>query len=401
MPWPELSPMNVREQFIAEWESGAFTMTELCADYGVSRKTGHKWVNRHEAGGRRGLCDQSRRPHTSPHAIAPATAAILLALRRRFPRWGATKLLTLAAEAHPRLTWPSRSTICDLFRRHGLVKAQRYRRRRRERLGGPFPRVTHPNELWTTDFKGEFRTGDGRYCYPLTLRDASSRFVLRCHALLDRGYEGTRRQFERAFAEYGLPERIRSDNGHPFAGIGLAGLSQLSVWWIRLGIGLERIAPGRPEQNGSHEQFHAVLKAETTRPPAASCRAQQRRFTEFCHIYNTIRPHAALDNRRPAHHYHRSPRPLPKHIPPIPYPPHLEIRRVSSTGSLTWRCHALFLGTPLAGQDVAFEEIANGVWTIRFADIALGRYHDRTCRFKPIAPTSVGRSRAKPARADL
>ena len=399
MPWPELLPMDVREQFITDWETGAFTMTELCLDYQISRKTGYKWVDRHDVAGRVGLRDRSRRPHSHPHAIAPAIAARLLALRRRFPTWGAGKLLTLAAEAHPDRAWPSRSTVCDLFKRHGLI-TRRYRRRDRPRTLSPFAPVTAPNELWTTDFKGEFRTRDGRYCYPLTLRDACSRYVLRCEALLQRGYDATRPHFERAFAEFGLPDRIRSDNGHPFAGIGLAGLSTLSVWWLRLGIGLERIAPGRPDQNGSHEQFHAVLKAETARPPATSCRAQQQRFRHFVHRYNTVRPHAALGNERPARHYRASTRPLPKRLPPLDYPAHLEIRRVSASGTLTWRCHAVFLGTPLAGQDVAFEEVDDGVWTLRFADLVLARYDDRSRTLRPVAPTSVGRSRAKPARAD-
>jgi transposase InsO family protein len=290
--------------------------------------------------------------------------------------------------------------VCDLFKRHQLI-TRTYRRRSRPRAPSPFAPVTAPNELWTTDFKGEFRTRDGRYCYPLTLRDACSRYVLRCEALLHRGHEATRRQFERAFAEFGLPDRIRSDNGHPFAGIGLAGLSTLSVWWMRLGIGLERIAPGRPDQNGSHEQFHAVLKAETTRPPAATCRAQQQRFTHFVRRYNTVRPHAALGNDRPVRHYRASTRPVPKRLPPLDDPAHHEIRRVSDNGTLTWRCRAIFLGTPLAGQDVAFEEVDDGIWTLRFADLVLARYDDRTHTLRPVAPTSAGRSRVKPARAHL
>jgi hypothetical protein len=247
--------------------------------------------------------------------------------------------------------------------------------------------------VWTTDFKGEFRTGDGWYCYPLTLRDGFSRFVLRCDALLGRTTAATRRRFERAFAEYGLPARIRSDNGGPFASVGLGGLSQLAVWWIRLGIVLERIAPGHPEQNGSHEQFHAVLKADTTRPPAATAAAQQRRFVRFCAEYNHERPHEALGDETPASCYTPSCRSLPTRLPALDYPGHLEVRLVSSNGCVSWKNTPLFLAMPLAGESVAFEEVDEGLWTVRFATVALARYDERHRSLHPIAsPVRAGRS---------
>ena len=247
---------------------------------------------------------------------------MLVALRQRHPRWGATKLLAVAARHAPAADWPSRSTVCTQLKKRGLVRP---RRRRHAPGPGLKPRgpITAVNEVWTTDFKGEFRTGNGAYCYPLTLRDGFSRFVLRCDALRGPTYDATRRQFERAFGEYGLPHRIRSDNGTPFAGAGVARLSRLAVWWIRLGIVPERIALGHPEQNGSHEQFHSVLKAETTRPPATTARGQQRRFDRFCAEYNYERPHAALANHTPAMVYQPSPRPLPRALPPIEYAGHL------------------------------------------------------------------------------
>jgi putative transposase len=398
MPWQELSPVNLRMRFVSDWHAGCWTMTELCTDYQISRKTGYKWIERCEASGPRGLHDQSRRPHASPLATDPALVNVLVALRRRHPRWGAKKLLALARQQQPRADWPSRSTVCDLLKARGLVKARR-RRSRPSTARSPLAPMTAVNEVWTTDFKGEFRTGDGRYCYPLTLRDGVSRFVLRCDALLGPTYEATRRQFARAFAEFGLPERIRSDNGGPFASPGLGGLSPLSIWWMRLGIGLERIAPGHPEQNGSHEQFHSVLKAETTRPPAPHAAAQQRRFARFVTEYNQVRPHEAVRDRPPASCYTPSPRPLPTCLPPLHYPGHCEIRRVSSNGCVSWRSAALFLSTPLAGEDVAFEEHADGLWTIRFATLALGRFDERSRRIHPIAPISTGRSPAAPARA--
>ena len=252
MPWQERSPMDLRLQFVRDWQSGCWSMTELCADYQISRKTGYKWIARHEASGRAGLEDRSRRPHHNPHTTAKELVAPLIALRERHPRWGATKLLTVAARDRPMAPWPSRTTVCDLLKAHGLVTS----RRRVRRLAGPalpLAPITAPNATWTVDFKGGFLTGDGRYCYPLTLRDAFSRFVLRCDALLGCTYQATRRRFEQAFAEYGLPDRIRSDNGVPFASPGLGRLSRLSVWWMRLGVVPERIALGRPDQNGAHE----------------------------------------------------------------------------------------------------------------------------------------------------
>ncbi len=398
MPWQERSPMDLRMRFVTEWQSGCWTMTELCADYRISRKTGYKWIGRYETGGPRGLHDLSRRPHHSPLATEAEVVDALVALRTRHPRWGAKKLLAVAARGDRHAAWPSRSTVCDLLKARGLVRP---RRRRLSAVQGPSPLVaiTRPNAVWTTDFKGEFRTGDGVYCYPLTLRDGFSRFVLRCDALLGRTTVATRRRFERAFAEYGLPERIRSDNGGPFASPGLGGLSQLSVWWMRLGILPERIAPGHPEQNGSHEQFHSVLKAETARPPAATASAQQRRFVHFCAEYNHDRPHEALHDQPPASCYVPSHRSLPTRLPPLEYPGHMEVRLVSSNGCVSWNGAPLFVGTALAREYVAFEEADDGIWTLRFASVALARYDERHGRFHPIAPFTEGRSAASPPRA--
>lgn len=392
MPWQELSPVDLRMQFVTDWQSGCWTMSELCADYRVSRKTGYKWIARYEANGPRGLHDVSRRPHHSPQATAPAIVEALVTLRRRHPRWGATKLLAVAARRNRHAAWPSRSTVCDVLKARGLVAPSRRRLRTVHAPPAPLAPITGVNEVWTTDFKGEFRTGDGAYCYPLTLRDGLSRFVLRCDALAGRTYEATRRRFERAFADYGLPERIRSDNGGPFASTGLGRLSRLSVWWIRLGIVPERIALGHPEQNGSHEQFHSVLKADTARPPAGHAAAQQRRFARFCVEYNHERPHEALQNDVPANRYQPSSRPLPTSLPTLEYPGHWDTRRVSVVGCVSWRGRALFLSEALAGEHVGFEEVDDGVWTIRFASVALGRFDDRHRRIHPIAPITEGRS---------
>jgi putative transposase len=400
MPWQEVTPVEQRLDFVRDYETELFAMTELAAQYGISRKTGYKWVARYAAEGAAGLQDHSRRPQTSPQATDPRLVAALIAVRTRHPRWGAKKLLAIAARREPAAAWPSRSTVCDLLATRGLVIPRRRAQRTDHAPVVPLTAITAANQVWTTDFKGEFRTRDGRYCHPLTLRDGFSRFVLRCDALLDRGYVESRRRFERAFHTYGLPERIRSDNGGPFASPGLGRLSRLSIWWMRLGIVPERIAPGHPEQNGSHEQFHSVLKAETTRPPSSNAAAQQRRFARFCLEYNEVRPHEALRDQPPATKYEHSPRTMPRRLPPLAYASHLEIRRVSSNGCVSWRNGALFIASALDGEDIAFEEVADGVWTIHFATIALARYDERQRAIHPIASLmTAGRVAAAPPRA--
>ena len=384
MPWRETSPMEERVEFVHEYESGLFTMTELAAQYGISAKTGYKWLARYEAEGLPGLGDRSRRPHASPQATDPDLVEALIAVRRRHPRWGAKKLLAVVRREDPHGAWPARSTVCALLTRRGLVTAPRRRPRAVPTRLPILAPITRANEVWTTDFKGEFRTGDGAYCYPLTVRDGFSRFVLRCDALRGRWSDVTQRRFARAFAEYGLPDRIRSDNGGPFASPGLAGLSRLSVWWMRLGIVPERIAPGHPEQNGSHEQFHSVLKAHTARPAAPNCAAQQQRFRRFCREYNNERPHEALQDCTPATCYQPSARSLPTRLPSLDYPGHMEVRRVSSCGTVSWDGAALFVATGLAGEDVAFEEVDDGLWTLRFATVALARYDERHRSIHPI-----------------
>lgn len=379
MRWRGVSPVEIRLEFVREYRTGYASMTELCEAYQVSRKTGYQWVARYARDGAEGLLERSRRPHTSPRATPPAIVERLLDARRQHPTWSARKLLRVLAEREPTLHWPTRSTGCELLRRHGLVRV-RPRRRRSHAPAAPLPAIMRPNDVWTTDFKGEFRTGDGRYCYPLTVRDGFSRYVLRCDALDTRRAEPVRQRFERAFAEYGMPERIRSDNGGPFAAPGLTRLSRLSLWWIRLGILPERIAPGHPEQNGSHEQFHRVLKAETTRPPSPNHRRQQQRFRAFCSEYNDLRPHEALADQPPARLYQPSTREWPRRLPAIEYPAHFEIRRVSTCGTVSWRNEAVYLTEVLGGERVGFEEVEDGIWMISFATVAIARFDERTRR---------------------
>ena len=383
MPWQRVTPVELRFEFNQAYASGLCSMTELCDQYGISRKTGYKWVDRYRAEGRAGLADQSRRPHDSPRATEPAIVELLCEARRRHPTWSARKLIAVLQRQHPDVVWPARSTGSALLKARGLVRARR-RRERARAPAAPLAPITHPNEVWTTDFKGEFRTRDAVYCYPLTLRDGFSRYVLRCDALVTKRGDVVRQRFARAFAEFGLPDRIRSDNGGPFAAPGLTRLSHLSVWWIRLGIQPERIALGHPEQNGSHEQFHRVLKAETTRPPAPHCVAQQQRFRRFCREYNDERPHEALQDQTPASCYTSSRRPLPTRVPALEYPGHMELRRVSSVGAISWRGRPLFLTEVLRGEDVGFEEVDDGIWVLYFATVRLARFDERTRRLTPL-----------------
>lgn len=293
MPWMETVPMEQRTQFIDDVQEGYYTMTELCARYGISRKTGYKWLERFAEGGRRGLADRSRAPHSCPHRIDDDVANRLCDARRKHPDWGPAKLLDWLLPRYPDIEWPAASTVGDLFARRGLV-VKRRRRRVPQHPGVVPPTTDAPNDLWTADFKGQFTTRDGGWCYPLTIADQHTRFLLTCRGLLSTKGVGVRQFMERTFRQYGLPRAIRTDNGVPFATTGIHGLSQLNVWWMRLGIQHQRIHPGRPQQNGAHERMHRTLKRAAIRPPRADCAAQQRVFDTFRREYNTERPHAYL-----------------------------------------------------------------------------------------------------------
>src|SRR5260221_3953506 len=294
MPWSEVSPMDQRTQFIADFQRHLMSVTELCERFGISRKTGYKWAARCQAEGPSGLLERSRRPHASPHATSSKIVQALLEARRRHHTWGAKKLLRILSRQQPTWDWPARSTCCDILKRHGLVP----RRRRRSRPGHPGrPRtpMLAPNDIWTADFKGHFKTRDGVYCYPLTIVDGFSRFLLACQGLHSTEHLGSQQVFRRVFQEFGMPGIIRSDNGVPFATTALARLSQLSVWWIRLGVYPELIEPAHPQQNGRHERMHKTLKAEANRPPSGHLASQQRRVNAFRQEFNHDRPHEALD----------------------------------------------------------------------------------------------------------
>ena len=274
MPWSETSPMDQKTQFIADYLRECFSITELCDRYGVARKTGYKWIERYLRLGPCGLEERSRKPRHSPNATEPQIVVALLEMRKRHPSWGAKKLLPMVHRRHPRWDLPDRSTVYDILRRHGMVQKKRSPRRVGH-PGKPSSLILAPNDVWSADYKGQFKTGNGQYCYPLTVADGFSRYLLGCQALSSTAVAEAKPVFTRLFKEYGLPKRIRTDNGVPFATHTLARLSSLSAWWVRLGIVPELIEPGKPQQNGRHERMHKTLKAEATRPPANSLRAQQ------------------------------------------------------------------------------------------------------------------------------
>jgi len=381
MPWREASPMDQRTQFIADHLRDALSITELCALYCVSRKTAYKWIDRYLRYGPSGLEERSRRPVRSPNQTADAIVSAILDARCRHPHWGGKKLLALLHKRHPRWSLPGRSTACDILKRHGLVPIKRHRRRIGH-PGKPMRQILAPNEVWSADYKGQFRTGDGRYCYPLTVADGFSRYLLGCQALPSTAGAEAKPIFTRLFKEYGLPKQIRTDNGVPFATTTLARLSMLSAWWVRLGVLPELIEPGRPAQNGRHERMHRTLKAETTRPAAGSLAAQQRRFNIFREEFNQERPHEALDQETPAACYTSSPRPMPDRLPPLEYPDRFEVRYVSANGGIRWNSRWVNVSTVCIGEYVGLEEIDDGLWNVYFGPLKLGRLSERQMRIE-------------------
>jgi putative transposase len=376
MPWKETDPMTERLQFIATYLSQVYSMTELCERFGIRRNTGYQWVRRYTAQGLAGLQEQSRAPPRCPHRMSEEVEAVLLEAKQAHPHWGPRKILPYLARRQPDLGLPAPSTAGELFQRAGLSQARN--RRRGHRHPGASPRRAEvPNAVWTADFKGQFRTGDGCYCYPLTVADAYSRCLFSCSARLSTKQVEARPIFERLFQDYGLPDAIRTDNGAPFATPAFCGLSRLSVWWIKLGIRHQRIEPGRPEQNGAHERMHRTLKAEATRPPEPNQAAQQARFDRFCREYNAERPHEALNYNTPASLYRPSARPMPAKRPAPTYPGHYLVPRVSNAGTFRFQTRQLFISDTLLQEDSALEETADGLWSIYFYDVLLARLDER------------------------
>ena len=371
MPWKETCAMEERMKFIIDCQKQESSKAALCRIFGISRPTGDKWLARYAAAGIAGLPDQSRAPKHHPNQVSLEIEEAILAARRAYPHWGPKKLRTLLEREMPRQSWPAISTIGAILSNHGLT-VPRKRRRRTPPYTQPFAACDGPNAVWCGDFKGWFRTGDGSRCDPLTITDAASRYLLRCQAVKSTGFETTRGLFEATFRQYGLPLAIRTDNGSPFAGRGIGGLSRLSVWWIKLGIVPERIEPGKPQQNGRHERMHRTLKAETAKPPARTLRTQQRAFDRFCEEFNHVRPHEALKMATPASVYVYSPRPYPERLGPVEYPSGLTVRIVQKNGEFYWHRHRVFLGEAFGRERVGLEPLDGRYWTVYFGERVLG-----------------------------
>jgi transposase InsO family protein len=370
MPWSESSARDQKLLFVGDCLRGEESMTMLCDRYGISRQTGYELKRRFLAEGPNGLEERSRAPQTHGRATPAALVVRLIEARKRWPHWGPKKLLARLAQDAPGLAWPSASTGSEILRREGLSQPRK-RRRRPLTVDQPFGAVTAANDAWCIDFKGWFLTGDGERCNPLTVTDAFSRFVLAVE-IVEPVTEAVQAVLDRLFFEYGLPVSMRSDNGSPFASTGAGGLTRLSADWARMGIRLERIWPGKPQQNGRHERMHRTLKAETCRPPATTAAEQQKRFDAFRREFNRVRPHEALGQRTPAEFYGASPRPFVKPVGDLDYRPDEQVRRVRSSGEIRWNGSLLFVSEAIIGETVAISQRAGGHWLIRFADVALG-----------------------------
>ena len=380
MPWRESCAMDERVSFIADHASGLWTMTELCERYEVSRKTGYKWLDRYRLEGPAGLVERSHAPRVHGRATPQHIVDAIVGLREERPSWGPRKIIGKLTQHQPSIAWPTPSTAGAILKRAGKVCGRRVRRRAPPRLG-ELTVPQHANHVWGIDHKGWIRLGDGARVEPLTVTDGFSRYLISVAATGSTEHAEARPLIERAFRDYGLPEVIRSDNGSPFASTGVTGLTRLSVWWIKLGIRHERIDPGHPQQNGSHERFHLTL-LEAMRPPAANRAAQARRFAAFARDFNEERPHEALGQRTPASVYGRSPRALPARLPEPDYPGEAAVRQVRSNGEIKWHGDFIHICSALAGETVAVEETYEGHWRVRFFDVPIGVIDENTRKLR-------------------
>jgi putative transposase len=374
--------MDERLRFVARLLEGE-KMAPLCAEFGISRKTGYKIFDRYKDCGLEALTDRSRRPYRQANRLPAPLEATIVRVKREHPGWGAPKIREKLRQQCPELPHcPAISTVHAVLDRHGLVKR---RRRRPHSTAATFlSRPTDPNALWCADYKGEFMLGNRRYCYPLTITDFASRYLLACDALSTTQATFAFAVFERAFKDFGLPLAIRTDNGVPFAApTGLYRLSKLAVWWLRLGIHLERIAPGHPQQNGRHERMHLTLKKEATKPAAANVLQQQARFDAFIDEYNHERPHQALAMKVPADLYVRSAR-VYRGLEELTYPFHDATITVTSCGRICFKGRKVNLSHAFAGQNVGVTQVGDRIWLVSFMQYDLGYFDDETCRLEPI-----------------
>lgn len=389
MPWRTSTVETARARFVMEAELSDLSHAELCRRHGISRPTGYKWIRRYREKGLGGLESRFHATRSCPHITSATTVERILQLRDKRD-WGARKIHRKLRDDPEVDEIPCVDTVHRILKRHGRVEPKKPRRRR-TRPGPPLPIEPEPNATWTADFKGEFRTTDGRLCYPLTIQDGHTRFLFDIRGMLRIDQVATNRSFTRLFREHGLPRRIRTDNGPPFSTKAIAGLSELSVWWISLGILPDRIEPGKPQQNGRHERMHRTLKKRTANPPRATIRAQQRRFNEFRRLYNNDRPHEALDMETPASIYEPSPRPFVDRSRSLTYPGRFERRMVSGDSTLRWKSRKVFVSSLLKCHTVGLEQIAEEVWSVYFGPVHLGWLDEADLRIMDVKNRALRR----------
>lgn len=379
MPWKAVSSMDQKNQFIKDVLKDDVAFANLCRAYEISRKTGYKWLSRYEEAGKQGLLDLSRAPKNSPQRVSKEIRKLLTDSRKLHPCWGPIKIISWLKQKNPKLLLPCASTVGEIFKSEGLIEESQVRIKH-PRTAPPALTATSPNSIWSTDFKGELRMQNKKLCYPLTVADQKSRFILCCQGYENINYQSVMKAFERIFLEHGLPEIILSDNGTPFSSS--SGLSKLSVWWIKLGIRPVRIQPGKPQQNGKHERMHRTLKQETARPPGKNMQEQQSRFDHFVREYNYEHPHEALGNKTPAKLYRSSELPMPKKLSEINYPGHYELRKVGENGEIKWFGEKTFISKALGNETVGLEEIDDGLHLVHFGPMQLGFINQRTKYFE-------------------
>ncbi len=379
MPWKETDAMNEKVKFISAWLTKEYSISELCRNFGISRPIAYKIINRYEAEGVIGLKERSRAHHTHPQKTNDETVALILKVKSRYPQWGPRKIRDWLDIEYPDESWPAASTIGDHLKKHGLVKEKK-KRKKTPPHSQPFINCTQVNEVWSADFKGQFKLGNEQLCYPLTISDNYSRYLIECRCLPHPTYAAVRKYFEGVFKQYGLPDAIRTDNGSPFASVGIGGLSRLSIWWVRLGIMPERILPGHPEQNGRHERMHRTLKDATVKPPKATMHAQQMAMSRFKEEYNYARPHEALVNKRPGDIYTRSTRAYPSKLPEIEYSSAYLIKRIRTSGEVKIFGKNIYVGSNLAGERIGLKQIESEQYELYFSSLRLGVLDARLCK---------------------
>jgi transposase InsO family protein len=382
MPWKATDVVEERTRFVLEYDSAEYTMAELCRIYGIARKTGYEWVWRYEVEGLRGLHDRRLGARSHPNQTAAEIEREIVQLKYRRPNWGAKKLRGHLVNKQGAVKWPALSTFGGILQRQGL-SAPQPKRHKTPLYTRPFEKVEQANQVWCADFKGWFRTGRGERIDPLTMSDAHSRYLLRCQSVEKTDTEHVQAIFTAAFREYGMPDTMRTDNGAPFASRAVAGISRLSIYWMKLGIRPERIKPGHPEQNGRHERMHRTLKAETAKPPAANRAAQQRAFDRFRQHYNEERPHEALGQKTPASCYQNSTRSYPDRVPEPEYAAHMKVKRVYPDGSFFWKGTQIFISKCLGGEILGLEPIDDRYWDVHFATFPLARFDSHQLKLAP------------------